>query len=73
MRECLFKCQTGKVIVGVYKNPLVWSMHGEPVYRVYAKRKWLWHQNWYRYKDALEACIHEALLGNYNVNLERTN
>lgn len=70
MKECVFKCQTGRVIVGVYKNPRVWSMHGEPVYRVYVRRKWLWHQNWMDLKDALQACIHVGLLDNYYVNLE---
>lgn len=70
MKECVFKCQTGKVIVGVYKNPKEWSIHGEPAYRVYCNRKWLWHQKWYNLKDALQACIHVGLLDNYNIYLE---
>lgn len=71
MKECIFKCQNGKVIVGVYKDQKKWSMHGETIYRVYANRRWMWHQNWYNLTDALQACIHVALLGTYIVTLKK--
>lgn len=70
MKECIFKCQTGKVIVGVYKDPQRWGLNVETVYRVYCNRKWMWHRNWYNLKDAIQACVHVGLLGNYNVLLE---
>lgn len=71
MKKCIFKCQNGKMIVGVYTDQQKWSMHGEPIYRVYHNRKWMWRQNWFKLEDALQACIHLALLHNYYVTLHK--
>lgn len=68
--ECIWKCQTGKIIVKVVKVSDDWRFEGN-VYRVYVMRQWWHHMTYDRLENALAAATCVSLLGNYNVMISK--
>lgn len=68
--ECVWKCQTGKVIVKVIKVNNDWRFKCT-VYRVYIGRKWWCRMTYEQVEHALSAAIFVSLLGNYQVSITK--
>lgn len=68
--KCVWKCQTGKVVVKVVEVTNDWRFK-EKVYRVYKERRWWWKMTYDKLENALAAAVNVSLLGNYNVMIER--
>lgn len=70
VNECIWKCQTGKIIFRVLKVsdkkfPLGVS------YRVYWGRKWWSHISYANYIDAIGVAVLGSLLGNNDVKITK--
>lgn len=69
-KECVWKCQTGNVVVKVVKVANDWRFK-DAVYRVYVLRKWWRHMTYDKLEHALTEAAYVSLLGNYNVRITK--
>lgn len=69
-KECIWKCQTGKVVVKVVGVTDDWRFK-DKVYRVYVMRKWWHHMTYDKLENAITAAAYVSLLGNYNVMIAK--
>lgn len=69
-KECIWKCQTGKVVVKVVKVTGIWDL-SDSFYRVYVERKWWHHVTYDKLENAIAAAAYVSLLGNYNVMIAK--
>ena len=69
-KECIWKCQTGKIVLKVLKMSDFRFALGFS-YRVYLGRKWWNHCAYEKYEDAIRAAIYVSLMGNFEVTITK--